>query len=228
VNLWQASTVVFDNDGTLYPSGPAVGRAVLQAHRRYVAEHGLDVPTPDMQWLEHMIGADAREFYGAMMPDQPESVRREFEEFCLDYERRAVREHPYMYEGAEEVLSALAAAGRQLVLVTNGGPSYVRHIWDACDYGRFFQASYAYGPPDYASKAERLRRAVADWGRPAVMIGDRASDRSAAEQVGIGFIGCAYGYAGPDELAGATHVVADISELYNLLLAPEERKRCDE
>ncbi len=215
--------MVFDNDGTLYPSGPAVGRAVLEAHRRYVAEHGLAIPTPDLQWLSHMIGADAREFYGAMMPDQPESVRREFEEFCLDYERRAVREHPHMYEGAEGVLSALKHAGRWLVMVTNGGPTYVQHIWDTCGYGRFFDAVYPFGPPDYASKAERLMRAVADWGRPAVMVGDRASDRTAAEQVGIGFIGCAYGYAGPGELDGAEHVVSDIRELYNLLIAPEER-----
>lgn len=225
VELHQAKLIAFDNDGTLYPAGPAVGEIVLSAHREYVRTHGLDIPTPDRQWLNYMIGADAKEFYAAMMPGQPDHVRREFEDFCLEYELQAVREHPYMYDGAEEVLHTLHDAGRYLVLVTNGGPTYVQNVWDTCGYARFFDGCYPYGPPDFATKGERLAQALADFGNPpAVMVGDRFSDLEAAREAGTGFIGCAYGYSQPGELAEAVTVINSISELYNLLLAPGERK----
>lgn len=223
VELYQTRIIVFDNDGTLYPAGPAVGGRVLEAHAEYVKRHGLDLATPSKDWLNEMIGLDAREFYAGMMPNQPAEVRQDFEDFCLKYELEAVREHPYMYAGAEELLAALKRAGRQLALVSNGGPSYVKNVWDVCGYGRFFAASYPNSPPDYASKGERLKQAIGELGGgPAVMIGDRRSDLEAAREAGAAFIGCGYGYGLPGELDGA-RLIDDIAELYNLLLAPEER-----
>lgn len=224
VELSEARIIVFDNDGTLYPAGPAVGEMVLKAHAEYVAQNRLSIPTPGMDWLNRMIGVDAREFYAEMLPDQPPAVREDFENFCLDYELKAVHQHPHMYEGAERVLAALKRAGRRLALVTNGGPTYVKHVWDACGYGRFFAASYPNVPPDYAPKGARLQQAISDLGGgPAVMVGDRRSDRQAAAEAGAAFIGCGYGYGQPDELSGAQYIIEDIAELYNLLLAPEER-----
>ncbi len=222
----EAQLVVFDNDGTLYPSGPEVGRAVLAAHREYTVANGLDIPTPDMNWLEHMIGADSKEFYAAMMPGQPPAVQQAFEDFSLKYEREAVARYPYMYDGAEELLATLKKAGRILVMVTNGGPTYVQYIWDACGYGRFFTACYPFTPPGFASKGERLKQAIADAGSPpTVMVGDRLSDLEAASEAGAQFVGCAYGYANPGELDGSRYVVKNMGELYNLLLAPEEKNQ---
>lgn len=224
VELYQAEIIVFDNDGTLYPAGPAVGGRVLEAHAEYVRRHGLNIATPSKEWLNRMIGLDAREFYAGMMPDQPPAVRSDFEDFCLEYELEAVREHPYMYDGAEELLAALKRAGRRLALVSNGGPTYVQNVWDVCGYGRFFAASYPNSAPDYAPKGQRLKQAIADLGGgPAVMIGDRISDLEAAGEAGAEFIGCRYGYALPGELNGARYTVEEVSGLYNLLLAPAER-----
>ena len=216
--------VVFDNDGTLYPTGPEVGRVVLEAHKDYVRLHGLSTPTPDFSLVEALIGADAKTFYAAMMPDQPPEVQQEFEDFCLDYERRVIQAHPDLYPGARDLLAALKRAGRRLALVTNGGPTYVKFIWDTCGYGEFFDGCYPYGPPEFDTKGERLQRAIEDLGGPAVMVGDRASDREAAEFAGTAFIGCAYGYGRREELNGADAVVDEIAGLYNLLLAPEERE----
>jgi phosphoglycolate phosphatase-like HAD superfamily hydrolase len=35
-----------------------------------------------------------------------------------------------------------------------------------------------------------------------IMVGDRASDRAAARENGVPFIGCAFGHAGDEEIAG--------------------------
>lgn len=223
VELHKNKLVIFDNDGTLYPTGPEVGRVVLTAHRDYVRQNGLDLATPDFALVTALIGADAKTFYAAMMPGQPARVQRDFEEFCLDYERRVIEGHPHLYDGAVELLAKLKQAGRTLALVTNGGPTYVKYIWDACGYGEYFSGCYPYAAPEFETKGERVARAVAEHGGPAVMVGDRESDREAATFAGTMFIGCAYGFGSTAELSGADAVVEDVRELYNLLLAPEER-----
>jgi phosphoglycolate phosphatase-like HAD superfamily hydrolase len=219
MDFHAAQIIAFDNDGTLYPAGPEVGRVVLDAHRKYVQESGLDIETPTQEWLEHMIGADAKEFYAAMMPGQPEAVRRQFEDFCLEYEREAVARYPHMYDGAAELLSALKTAGKTLLLVTNGGPTYVEFVWNECGYDRWLSQAYPYAPPDFLSKGERLAQAISDWGGgPAVMVGDRASDIEAAQHAGVPCIGCRYGYGREGELAAADAQVDSVAELLPLLL----------
>ena len=216
--LKQARLIAFDNDGTLYPAGTDVARVVLIAHREFVKERGLAVPTPSMAMVNHLLGADASHFYGAMLPDEPVEVQREFEEFCLDYEEEAVKQYSALYPGAEDLLAELRASGKVLVLISNGSPRYVDQVWASCGYGRWMAAKYPYGPPEYSSKGERLVQAMEEFGSAAVFVGDRESDRHAAEHAGVPLIGCAYGYGTPDEIAGAAAIVHNVAELRALLL----------
>lgn len=216
--MHEARLIAFDNDGTLYPAGIEVGAAVLDAHRQYVAEHGLDIRTPDMDWLQRLIGADALDFYGAMMPDQPEAVRADFEQFCLEYERQAVSRYAVLYEHVEELLHSLVAAGKTLVLISNGTPRYVDCIWASCRYERWFTASYPFDT-DAGHKGVRLAEAMRRYGAPAVMVGDRRSDHEAARHAGAHFIGCAYGYGEDVEIEGADATAHSVEDLFELLLA---------
>ncbi len=226
VDLANCNLIAFDLDGTLYPSGVEVGKIVLVAHRQYVQRHGLGIDTPDLAWVQHLIGMDAKSFYREMMPGQPQEVLADFEQFCLEYEREVVAQFPALFPGVEGVLDCLRRSGRTLVLVTNGGPTYARHVWDASGLGRWLAAMYPYAPPEFATKGERLAQAIAEQGGPAVMIGDRLSDWEAARFAGAEFIGVGYGYALAGELAGAPCVISAITQLYNLLLTPEEREQC--
>lgn len=229
--LKQAALIAFDNDGTLYPAGLDVAHSVLLAHADYVQEHGLDIPTPSMDWVRRQMGADAKYFYGSMLPGQPQQVIEDFEEFCLDYETQAVARFTDLYPGAEELLGALVAAGKTIVLISNGSPRYVDSVWAHCGYSRFMVDKYPYGPPDFSTKGERLVEAIRTYAGAslapaggmravpaAIMVGDRESDRHAAEHAGTPFIGCAYGYGEPYELEGATAIAGNIAELRALLL----------
>jgi phosphoglycolate phosphatase-like HAD superfamily hydrolase len=221
VELHHASLIAFDNDGTLYPAGEAVGRAVLEAHQQYVKRNNLRLPTPDISLVLKMMGTDTTEFYAAMMPGQPREVQRDFEQFCLGCEAKAVRRFPDLYPGAEEMLAALSAAGKRLVLISNGGPRYVGSVWEYAGYSRFFKAMYPFIEEQPETKGERLLRAIAEWQGPALMVGDRSSDFEAARYAGVPFIGCTYGYGRPDEVDGADAIAGDIAELRQLLLPSE-------
>jgi phosphoglycolate phosphatase len=192
---------------------------VLDAHREYVQRHALDIHTPDMEWVRRQIGADALDFYGSMLPGQPEEVRNDFERFCLDFEREAVARFAVLYEHVEELLHSLVAAGKTLVLITNGTPRYVECVWDSCRYERWFAASYPFLPTAPSQKGPRLVEALQRYGGPAVMVGDRRSDHDAARHAGTWFIGCAYGYGEAKEIEGADATVHSVDGLFELLLA---------
>jgi phosphoglycolate phosphatase-like HAD superfamily hydrolase len=49
-----------------------------------------------------------------------------------------------------------------------------------------------------------------------IMIGDRASDRKAAEDNGIDFIGCSFGH-GPDELSDTRWVAHSFNDIYGIV-----------
>jgi phosphoglycolate phosphatase len=219
--LRSARLIAFDNDGTLYPAGLDVARSVIEAHRDYVREHGLGIPTPDISIIHQHMGAEPKEFYGSMLPGQPEAVRKDFERFCLEYERVAVAAMPHLYEHIEDMLAALKATGKPLVLISNGTPTYVDAVWEFARYERFMLEKYPYGPPEYDSKGARLLRACASFGveaSAAVMVGDRASDRDAARESGSAFIGCAYGYGEAHEIEGADAIAHSPDELQRLLV----------
>ncbi|MCC7476884.1 HAD family hydrolase [bacterium] len=219
--LHSSRLIAFDNDGTLYPAGLDVARSVIEAHRDYVQQHGLQIPTPDISIIHQHMGAEPIDFYGSMLPGQPEDVRKDFERFCLEYEQVAVARMPHLYEYAEDLLTALHAAGRTIVLISNGTPTYVDAVWEHARYERWMAERYPYGPPEYDSKGSRLARAAAQFGvdpATAVMVGDRASDRDAARYCGAAFIGCAYGYGEAHEIEGADAVAHDLYELARLLL----------
>ena len=196
-----------------------VAAAVLDAHREYVRQHALGIPTPSMDWVRGLIGADALDFFGAMMPDQPPAVRLDFERFCNEYEAAAVQRFSQLYHHVEELLHCLVAAGKTLVLISNGTPRYVQCIWDCCSYERWFTASYPFSSPANETKGQRLIQAMQAYGQPAVMVGDRRSDHDAARHAGTWFIGCAYGYGESVEIEGADATAHTVEQLFELLLS---------
>lgn len=215
----EAQLIAFDNDGTLYPAGMEVASAVLEAHRDFVEERRLDIQTPSLDWVQGIIGADALDFFGSMLPGQPESVREDFEHFCTEYEAAAVQRFAQLYQHVEELLHSLVAAGKTLVLISNGTPRYVQCIWDSCGYERWFTASYPFTSPANETKGERLNQAMQRYGEPAVMVGDRRSDHDAARYAGTWFIGCAYGYGADHEIEDADATAHSVEHLFELLLS---------
>ena len=219
VELQQCDLIAFDNDGTLYPAGADVCRSILEAHSHFVKDLGINVETPTIEYIQAKIGADAAEFYASLLPGQSRKVIDEFESYCHHHEKNAINRMPHLYNGAQELLFKLKESGRTLILVSNGSPRYLRHIWEAAGYENYFSAMYPYGPPDFLTKGERLKIGIEEWERKnSVMIGDRRSDYDAARHADVPFVGCAYGYGAAEELSDAKFVIRNLNELADLLL----------
>ena len=129
------------------------------------------------------------------------------------------------YDGAEELLQKLTAAGRILVLATSKPLIYAEQIvkkYRLRPYLKFISGAELDGTRD--SKTEVIEYAIektkiTDRSK-IIMVGDRRQDILAAKECGIASCGVRFGYAEKGELenAGADYIADDFDELYKILI----------
>ncbi|MEZ4653429.1 MAG: haloacid dehalogenase-like hydrolase [Candidatus Eisenbacteria bacterium] len=214
----EAELICFDNDGTLFRSEEVANPAIQRQFVRFVARHGLDLPPPDDAAILALTGSPGPVFYKEILPPALRHLSQEFRDACIDEEVREVRERGRFFDGAESMLLDLRARGRRIALVTNGGDRYIGAVAERLDYARHLDGIYHFGKDGLQTKAAMIHRAIADLGGPAVMVGDRRSDREAAEETQVPFVGCSFGYAAPDELDGVPLLARSIDDVRRWLL----------
>jgi HAD superfamily hydrolase (TIGR01549 family) len=215
----RAPLVCFDNDGTLFASHEVANPAIQRRFVIFCREHGVDLPAPSDEEICRLTGQPGPEFYHAILPEPLRHLSARFREACLEEEAAEVLRRGRLYPGIRELLADLRAAGRLLVLVTNGGERYIGAVRERVGLDRLLDGVYHHGMRGWSRKAAMIRAAMEDLEAPdAVMVGDRASDLEAAREVGIPFVGCLYGYGTPEELEGADLIVSDPPALRTALL----------
>jgi len=218
--------LIFDNDGTLMPSNEVANPAIQRAFARFIQAHGIDVEVPSDERICDLTGQPGDAFYRALLPDAWKHLASELRSRSLDEEVIAVAAGARFFPGLREMLVTLKARGERLAVATNGGARYIGSVVARLGYAEIFDRVYYHGLDGITTKAEMAARAIRELGpAPALMIGDRGSDRDAAAANGIPFIGCRYGYGAEGELEGSARVVATPEELAALLLA-EHDKNC--
>lgn len=199
--------VILDIDGTLFRTETAT----IPALEAVFAESGLPVPSP----------AEIRQFYGK--PDEeflswvdrqaPGGRAAEIAAAVWEKEREMVGKTGRLYPGARECLAELRGTVREMAVCSNGPEDYVRTVLEAHDLQQFFDRVRWRSEED-VGKPEMVADLLGHLpSRPAVLVGDREDDVSAARANGILVIGAAYGYGGPGELEGADTLVDDLSQL---------------
>ena len=190
--------VLFDLDGTLIDSAPDLAGAA----NRLRADHGLE-PLP-LEMLRPMVGSGARGMVGVafgVAPGQPqfESLR---DAFLAHYEAGLLqRTHPF--EGVDEMLSALEAAGIPWGIVTNKATRFTLPIVAGLNLAQR-AAVVVCGDTTPHSKPhpEPLLHAARAMGlapEGVVYVGDDLRDAQAARAAGMAMVAATWGYLGLGE-----------------------------
>ena len=203
-----APLVLFDLDGTLVDTAPDL-RAALD---RMLQRQGR-APV-DQSAFRATVSRGGSAMLALGFPDlEPEARMALLPEFLALYEQ-AIATHSTLFEGMDEVLSAIERGGRWGI-VTNKPERLARLLVDAL--GLAPRCAVLIGgdtlptrKPDPAPLREACRRLDAD-ASDAVYIGDDRRDIEAARAAGMRSVGAAWGYFAADERLeewGADHVVA--------------------
>ena len=217
----QQENLFFDLDGTITDPKTGITRSVQYA----LAAFGIAVENPDS--LCGFIGPPLKDsfmnFYGMGQEDAVRAVAK-YREY---YTERGMFEN-VAYPGIPEMLAALQAAGRRLILATSKPTVYaaeiLRHFGLDC-YFSFISGSNL--DLTRCDKAEIITYALKNTGALAehsVMIGDRFHDIAGAKKTGLVSVSVLYGYGSREEFEqyGADWIVEDVPSLKKLLLESAE------
>ena len=207
------SDVLFDLDGTLVDSAPAI----LATLRLVLERHGLEPAVP----LDHrLIGAPLVPMLTRLTNmAREEDLAPLVETFREVYDCEGLTA-TVAYDGLDEVLGSLVRGGRRLYVVTNKRDVPTRRILALLGVAPCFTGVHAL---DSTAPSARDKRHLVECVMAAhrldapncVMVGDTVEDARAAWENGLAFVAATYGYGTPtvDAPGAALGTIARLREL---------------
>ncbi len=211
-------TILFDLDGTLSDSAEGIINCVQYA----LEDMGIKAERAELYCF---VGPPLRDMFMQKFGMDVETAKRAQSKYRERFSTVGIKEN-HMYEGIDELLSGLKAAGKRLAVATSKPTEFSREIVE--DYGIMPYFELVLGSEftgERHSKAEVIRDVLAMMGvsdmSSVVMVGDRHYDVEGAAECGVDCVGVYYGYAEPGELevAGAVKTVRSVEELKACLLS---------
>ncbi len=210
-------TVLFDLDGTLTDSGLGITKAVQYA----LSQMGYEVPP--RQTLFKFIGPPLHRSFEDYCGMDEETAVEAVRQFRIYYNETGILEN-LVYDGVREMLAALKAGGKRLILATSKPEAAAIRVMG--HFGLDAWIPEIVGGMDDASrntKGKVIAYALRTYGidpASAIMVGDREHDVLGAIENNIPCMGITWGYGDRPELekAGAAVVVDHPSEAAQYIL----------
>lgn len=214
-------TILFDLDGTLTDPGQGITRSLQHA----LARLGMVPPQASdlFSYIGPPLGATLME---RMNMDEP-TAKRATALFREYYEPHGWQENK-LYNGIPELLAALKAAGKTVMLATNKPQPMAEKILHHFNIAQYFDEIVGSGlDGTRGNKTLVIQEALhrAKDGASAVMAGDTKYDVEGAQNNGIPCIGLTYGYGPQHELEGAIAIAHSPAQLGMILLAKQKLGR---
>lgn len=212
----RPTAVLLDLDGTISDSGPVITASIAET----LAHFGYPEQSPGE--LLRYVGPPIRDgfqLFSAVPADQLPDVVADYRS---RYHERML--HAPVFPGMADLIRDLHARGVPLALATSKRQSLATLIIEDAGLSPYFVAVRGASEDESRSaKADIVEDAItdltaagADLSR-AVMVGDRRYDVEGAAQHGLPTVLVTWGYAEPQELAGAHAVASTAAELATLL-----------
>ena len=203
--------LLFDLDGTLWDSAPAVADAWNEVFRRECP----DLRPLTVDDVHGVMGMTMKEISRALYAEIDIPRRDEIFDICCRYEVEYIHTHcGTLYPDFRKVMEALRDEGYELAVVSNCQRGYVEAFLASSGAADLF-LDFEEWERTGLTKGENIRLVMERNGYAGgVYIGDTKKDREAALQAGIPFIHAAYGFG---EVDAADAVIRSLSDLPSVI-----------
>lgn len=212
--------LAFDIDGTIYDAGNILEEAFAEAVASLVksGDYG-DIKAPSREAITATLGYPLEKICLMLFPEQGEEARSylslRWTENLVSLIRQKKGE---LIAGVEETIPLLYNYGYRMLVASNGAMAYVEAILETYDLKRYFSNPFLYAEGEIRNKTDIVARYLKELDYDKIiMIGDRLTDLDAARMNNIPFIGCAFGHAGGDEIAGEKYIIHDFREMEGVI-----------
>ena len=201
--------IIFDLDGTLWDSAPAVADAWNIVFEK--ADPSL--PKLTTENIHSVMGMTMKEIGQVLQPMLREELRERVFEECCRFEVEYLHTHSgTLYPKMRETLEALREDGYRLAVVSNCQCGYVEAFLKSSGAGDLFD-DYEEWERTGLTKGENIRLVMQrNRADRAVYIGDTRKDEEAARAAGIPFIHAAYGFGQAENPAAVIHALEELPE----------------
>ncbi len=224
INPNDVNLIIFDMDGTIVPSLPAVYESVKRAFKK-------------LGWAVEFSPEDINRFFGVTTastkgglyefitpPDSHLTIPEVRERVRSEY-AGAFREIAEPYPGVRETLKTLRKRGYKLAQYSNASTMYRDIVMSSLDISDYFDYIECI-QENNLTKPELVRKIRERFGGAATaIVGDRCHDIDAARETGCLSIGALYGYGGdePEKADIAIKKFDDLLEIFDRRLPPSKR-----
>lgn len=212
----EASTLVFDLDGTLIDSLPGIRASLAEAFLTV----GRRMPDNDLRnAIGPPIGIIARRLAPTLTDQEVSQIERHYRN-AYDSEGWC---RTVAFDGVLQTLQSLRRRGLRLFIVTNKPHTPTEKIITYLGWQDFFDGILSRDSriPVYASKGDILRDLLDTHGlaaHSALMLGDTVEDEEAAAANNLRFVHASYGYS---TIISATTAIHSFPELLTLIAAKQ-------
>jgi len=210
--------LAFDIDGTIFDVSEMIVDSFQNGINNFLLKHkDLSIDMPSKEGIVSVLGIPIDEIFVRLFPSLTPPLQKEMNEFCTETLVKDIRlGYGKIFFGVEEVLQQFYQKGYTLTVASNGRSEYIEAILKTYGLLNLFSKPIAYLNNELDSKSHIVKYYIDNLLSKddlIIMIGDRFTDREAAESNNIPFVGCSFGHTGDVELKGIKWIVHDFREI---------------
>ncbi len=209
--------LAFDIDGTIFDAGEILLDAFQDGIKRFINMKGYkDLPVPTLKEIVSVVGIPTEDIFRILFPGLNKNEQNNLNDFCMENLAVMIRnDGGEIFSDVYNVLDLFYNKKYSMLIASNGRAKYVESTLETHDLIKFFSEPFIYPNENLKNKSAVLnyyKENIIDYGTM-IMIGDRFTDREAAVENNIPFIGCDFLSGDVSELEGADVIVTEFSEI---------------
>ncbi len=205
IRIVTMTYLAFDIDGTIYDCGDIIVDAFHEGIGQFMKEFPhYHLSVPEKESILSLVGMPTDLIFKRLFPGLEDSVYGLIDKHCTASESRLVKKGGgRIFEGVYETLNKLYRENYKLLVASNGRREYIEAILNTHKLIEFIRGPLiVINEKNIKNKTDIVKyyRDTISSGETLIMIGDRSSDRIAADENSIPFIWCSFGHAGGEEI----------------------------
>ncbi len=217
--------IAFDIDGTIFDCSDFIVKAFQIGIQRFEKECSNSVEVPSIEKIISVLGQPTDSIFQELFHGITVQEAQRINDLCTESLTEIInRGGGALFDDVHSTLEKFCSEDYSLLVASNGRIEYIEAILGSNDLMRFFPSPIIVINGEIEDKTGIVRYYRENISRDNlfIMVGDRSSDRIAASNSNIQFIGCDFGHADKSELAGSRWIAHEFKSIYDIVKRIEE------
>ncbi len=220
--------LAFDIDGTIFDCSDFIVQAFQDGILRFEEQCSNSIKVPSKERIVSVLGQPTDSIFQELFPGLTELETQRINDLCtISLTEMINNGGGSLFDDVYSMLEKFHREEYVLLIASNGRIEYIEAILKSNDLMKFFPEPIIAinGKVENKTDIVKYYRENVSKNNLIIMIGDRDSDRLAAGNNNIQFIGCVFGHADKTELEGAKWIAHEFGSIYKIVKEIEKNHR---